>query len=107
MKISAESHNASQMMIVDPKTCLQFKDRVIEANVYDCSILCYDVMTVWDVDTEENVEVIAKEKDQNYDGPGVRYKIKMYKRFCDFDVVDRNTGAVLAEARYMNVTSRI
>ena len=106
MKVTSGDRSASKMLIVDPKTCCEFSDKVIEADIVNCTILCYEMRTVTDEDGEER-EVVVKERDQAYDGPGIRYKWKLYKRFCDFDVVDRETGHIIAEARYMNVTSRI
>lgn len=104
---SIEDKDKSRLMIVDPVTGRQLDDHVIECSVDESWIQCFATMKVWDVDLEEEVEVIAKERDQRFPGPGIRYILKLYRRYCDFDVVERISGIVIAEARYANVTSRI
>ena len=107
VKPSIEDKDKSRLVVVDPATGKQFDEHVFEVNVEDSWIQAFATMKVWDVDEEKEVEVIARERDQRYVGPGARYITKLYRRYCDFDVVDRESGVVLAEARYMNVTSRI
>lgn len=94
-------------MVVDPATGKQFDEHVFEVNINDSWIQAFATMMVWDVEEEKEVEVIARERDQRHVGPGVRYITKIYRRYCDFDVVERETGVVLAEARYVGVTTRI
>ena len=97
----------SRLMVINPETGFQFDDHVISVNVGEGWMDCFDTITVWDADDEKEVEVIAKESDQRFTGPGTKYIVKTYRRYCDFDVVERETGLVVAEARYISVTSRI
>lgn len=92
--------------VIDPHTSLELPDKVIQADLDASAIYCYSTTTVWDVDTEEEIEIVAKERDQSYNGPGTRYIQKTYIKYCDFDVVDE-TGLVVGEGRYLHVTTKI
>lgn len=106
MVMNSDSKAGDKILVVDHATGKQIM-YVHEVNIHESWMGCYEVDNVWDVTEEKEVEVIKKERDQTYKGPGVRYILKMFRRFADFDIVDKETGVVLAEARYVGVTSRL
>ncbi len=91
----------NKLVVVDPKTGIQLKDMVLSADLNAGSLLCGVTKTVTDEDETESI-VMVKEKNANF-----QWVVKTYKIFCDFDVVNSETGEVIAESRYMNVTTRI
>jgi hypothetical protein len=95
-----------KLYVVDPNTGVELPDVVVQADLKASALLCSQMMTVWDVDDEAEVQIPAKEKDQSYTGPGSRYIHKTYIKYCDFDVV-QETGEVVGEGRYLNVTTKL
>lgn len=97
----------TDLMIVNPDTCKQFDEIVVQCNVEESWVNSVETRMVFDVDTEVETEIIVKERDQTFFGPGIKWIPKIYRKYCDFDVVERMSGTVMAEARYIGVTSRI